>query len=119
MDLEKIKDADRFTVRCPKMEKIRISVYLVYRGSFNDERLIESREFSVEELKNAPLLWIDLYLGRKADNRKKIAFARLSGRSLYFLLDNGEDVTAAKMGEFGSCYTEDYDERYIIASKIW
>ncbi len=119
MDLENIKDAKAFTARCPKMDKIRISVYLVYRGSFNDERLIESREFSVEELKNKPLLWIDLYLGRKADNRIKIAFARLSGRSLYYLLDNGEDVTAAKMGEYGSCFAEDYDERYIISSKIW
>ena len=119
MDLEKIKSAEKFTARCPKIDKIRISVYLVYRGNFNDERLIESCELSVEELKGKPLSWLDLYLGKKQGNRIKIAFAQVSGRNLYFLEDNGEEIKAIKRGEFETCYTDDYDERYIISTKIW
>ena len=106
MELEKIKSADKFTARCAKIDKIRISVYLVYRGNFNDERLIESCELSVEELKGKPLSWLDLYLGKKQGNRIKIAFAQVSGKNLYFLEDNGEEIKAIKRGEFDTCYTD-------------
>lgn len=114
-----IKNFDKFTVKAPKIQTIHVSVYLVYRGNFNDERLIESTEFSVEELQDKPLVWFDLYLGKKADNRIKLAFAYLEGRDLYFLEDDTKEVKVVQKTGFTHYYTDDYNEGYVISTHIW
>ncbi len=119
MKNSEIKKLDKFTVENPQMETIRMSVYLVYRGNFNDERLIESKELSVEELVGKPLLWLDVYLGKHKASSVKIAFVYLKNRDLYFLRDDGKSVQLIKKTGFSYIYSDDYDEKYIISTHIW
>ena len=114
-----IKKLEKFTAENPQMQTIHMSVYLVYRGNFNDERLIESKELSVEELMGKPLVWLDVYLGRKKDNALKLAFAYLKERNLYFLENNGGKTKVVKKTGFSYIYSDDYDEKYIISTHIW
>ncbi len=119
MTKKQILTLDKFTVENPKTQTLHVSVNLVYRGNFNDERLIDSREFHVQELANKPLVWFDLYLGKKPNNSVKIAFAYLKNRDLYFLEDDGTKITVVKKDTFSHYYSDDYDEKYIISTQIW
>ncbi len=119
MKNSEIKKLDKFTVENPQMKRIRLSVYLVYRGNFNDERLIESKELSVEELTGKPLLWLDVYLGKHNASLVKLAFVYLKNRDLYFLQDDGKNVKLIKKTGFSYIYSDDYDENYIISTHIW
>ena len=110
---------ETFTVENPKTETVHVSVSLVYRGNFNDERLIESMEFQLQELAGKPLVWFDLYLGRLQNNTVKLAFAYLKGRDLYFLEDDGKRVRVIKKNAFGHYYSNDYDDAHIISTQIW
>ncbi len=114
-----IKKLDKFTVENPQMQTLHMSVYLVYRGNFNDERLIETKELSVEELNGKPLVWLDVYLGRKKDNALKLAFIYLKDRNLYFLENEGKTTKLIKKTGFTHIYSDDYDEGYIISTHIW
>lgn len=119
MKNSEIKKLDQFTVENPLIETIHVSVYLVYRGNFNDEQLIESKELSVEELVGKPLLWLDAYLGQKKDNALKLAFVYLKNRDLYFLENDGKNVKLVKKTGFTHIYSDDYNESYIISTHIW
>ena len=119
MTKKQILNLDKFTAENPKIQTIHVSVNLVYRGNFNDERLIDSQQFQVNELIDKPLVWFDLYLGKYAKNSIKIAFAYLKNRDLYFLEDNGKEVNVIKKDTFSHYYSDDYDEKYIISTQIW
>lgn len=119
MKHSEIKKLDKFTVKNPEIKTIHVSVYLVYRGNFNDERLIETKELSVEELTDKPLVWLDAYLGRKKDNAVKLAFVYLENRDLYFLENDGKSVKLVKKTGFIHIYSDDYNESYIISTHIW
>lgn len=119
MKISEVKKQTTFLVKDTPFEKIKISVYLVSRRSFNDERLIDSQTFSVAELENKPIAFHDVYLGKKAGNKTKIAFACIEGKTLYFLEDNGEKVTVKKRTDFPYIYTDDYNEGYLISAHIW
>lgn len=119
MKLNEIKKLDKFTVNNPAKDKITVSVLLVYRGSFNDERLVASKEFNVQDIKDKPLIWFDLYLGIKKDNTVKIAFIYMENYDLYFFEDDGEKKRIVKKTGVSYCHTDDYDEKYIIAVNIW
>ena len=114
-----ILKTEKFFTNAPKMDKIRISVLLVYRGNFNDERLIASREFLLSDLQDAPLVWFDLFLGKSPQNKTQIAFAGVDGSTLYLLQKKGESLTVLKKKGFSYTFTDDYDESYIIATNIW
>ena len=114
-----IKKLDKFTVENPQMQTLHVSVYLVYRGNFNDERLIESKELSVEELAGKSLVWLDAYLGCKKDNAMRFAFVYLKERNLYLLENNGNKIKLSKKTGFSYIYSDDYDEKYIISTHIW
>ncbi len=119
MKVNEIKKLDKFTVNNPAKNKINVSVLLVYRGSFNDERLVASKEFDVDALKDKPLTFFDLYLGIKKDNTVKIAFAYMENYDLYFFEDDGEKRKVIKKTGVSYCRTDDYDEKYIITVNIW
>ena len=119
MKNSEIKKLDKFTVENPQLQTIHVSVYLVYRGNFNDERLIESKELSAQALNGQPLMWLDAYLGRKKDNALKLAFVYLNDRNLYFLESDGNKTKLVKKAGFSHIYSDDYDERYIISTHIW
>ncbi len=101
------------------MQTIHLSVYLVYRGNFNDERLIASKELSVAELEGKPLVWFDAYLDKKSGNVKKLAFVYLKNRDLYFLENDETGIKLVKKTGFSHYYSDDYDEKYIISTHIW
>ncbi len=108
-----------FTAENPQVEKIHVSVYAVYRGNFNDERLIASKEFTLGELLGKPFVWFDLYLGQKKDNEKELAFVYANKRDLYFFEKDGGKVKLVKKNGFTHYYSDDYDEKYIISTQIW
>lgn len=119
MKNSEIKKLDKFMAKNPQLNTIHVSVYLVYRGDFNDERLIESKELSVAELIEKPLVWLDAYLGRKKDNAIKIAFVYLENHDLYFLEKDGKTAKLIKKTGFSHVYSDDYDESYILSTHIW
>ncbi len=119
MTKREIKKLNKFVVNNPQKETIHISVYLVYRGNFNDERLVESKEFSVAELADQPLVWIDAYLGKHKQSAVKIAFAYLEKNRLYFLEDDSQKIKVVEKTGFSYYYSDDYDDAYIIAAHIW
>ena len=119
MKISEVKKQTTFLVKDTPFERIRISVYVVSRRSFNDERLIESQEIPLVELQDKPIAFHDVYLGKKAGNKTKIAFVCIEGKTLYFLEDNGEKVTVKKRTDFPYTYTDDYNEGYLIAAHIW
>ncbi len=114
-----IKKLDKFMAKNPKPKTIHVSVYLVRRGNFNDERLIESKELSMAELLGKPLVWLDAYLGRKKDNAVKLAFVYLENYDMYFLENDGKDTKLVKKTGFSHVYSDDYDESYILSTHIW
>ena len=119
MKISEIKKLDKCVAEDFPKENINISVYLVYRGSFNDERLIESKSYSVNELLDKPPVWFDIYLDKKAENTTKAAFIYFKNQSVYLLEDDGKKTKVVKKQLFTPIYSDDYDEKYIIATHIW
>lgn len=117
--IESMKGFKKFKVVNSNVSFIHISVYMVYRGNFNDERLIDSIDINVDELKNKYLVWYDLYLNKNDNNKIKIAPVYLEGNDLYFLEDNNRNINVVKKDSFTKCYSEDFDERYIISTQIY
>ena len=117
--IESLKNLNEFKVVNSKVSYIHVSVYLVYRGNFNDERLVETLDISIDDLKDKELVWYDLYLGKKNDNKVKIAPAYLEGNELYLLQDDDGEISVVKKNGFVMYYSDDYDEKYIISTQIY
>lgn len=117
--IESLKNLNEFKVVNSKVSYIHVSVYLVYRGNFNDERLVETLDISIDDLKDKELVWYDLYLGKKNDNKVKIAPAYLEGNELYLLQDDEGEISVVKKNGFVMYYSDDYDEKYIISTQIY
>ena len=110
MLIESIKNFDTFKVVNSNVGIIRLSVYLVYKCNFNDDRLIESLYINVDTLKDKELTWYDLYLNRKKDNNVKIAPVYLERNELYFLENNNGKISVVKKNGFAKYYCENYDD---------
>ena len=110
MLIESIKNFDTFKVVNSNVGIIRLSVYLVYKCNFNDDRLIESLDINVDTLKDKELTWYDLYLNRKKDNNVKIAPVYLERNELYFLENNNGKISVVKKNGFAKYYCENYDD---------
>ena len=108
-----------FKVIDSNIKSINVLVSLVNRGCFNDERLIESLNLDVDDLKNKKLTWFDLYLGKKSDNKIKLAPVYLEKNELYFLEDNNGLISVVKKNSFSMCYSDDFDDSYIISTEIY
>ena len=117
--INSLKNYKSFVSVDSRIESVNISVSLVNRGSFNDDRLISSLELKIENLVGKPLVWNDLYLGKKKDNKIKIAPVYSENRELYLLEDNGEDIKVVKKTGFSQYYSDDFDASYIIATEIY
>ena len=114
-----MKDFDAFQAVDTDIETIHISVCAVNRGSFNDERLIESLDIKINDIKDKGLYWLDLYLGKKSDNKIKIAPVYLEGRQLYLLKDDGDGISIVKKDGFSIYFSDDLDESHIISTEIY
>ena len=110
MLIESMKNFDTFKVVNSNVGIIRLSVYLVYKCNFNDDRLIESLDINVDTLKDKELTWFDLYLNRKKDNNIKIAPVYLERNELYFLENNNGKISVVKKNDFAKYYCENYDD---------
>ncbi len=113
LNLKKCVASDNAT-----QKKINISVFYVARASFNDEMLVESLEIKIEDIKDKDLYWFDLYLGRKSDNKIKIAIAYIENEYIHFLFDDGEKIKAVK-NAYTVLASDDLNDSYLIATHIW
>ena len=118
MKKSEIHKLEHFTALSPERDSITVSVYLVYRGSFNDERQIAAKTFKVSDLVGKPVLWIDAFLGKKPSGEKPIALAAMEKRDLYIIEKNGCRKKAAKINALSAPFTADYDDKYIISAQI-
>ena len=119
MLIESMKNFDTFKVVNSNVGIIRLSVYLVYKCNFNDDRLIESLYINVDTLKDKELTWYDLYLNRKKDNNVKIAPVYLERNELYFLENNNGKISVVKKNGFAKYYCENYDDELLISIHIY
>lgn len=119
MTKEELLARGNFEVKDPWCQKLNISVNLVYRGNFNDERLIATKKLELSELIGQPFVWFDPYLDMKKGSTLKIALAYLEEATLYILVDDGEDISLVEKECYLHSFTDDYDSSYIIASSIW
>ena len=117
--IDSMKNFDLFKVVNSNIGTIHLSVYLVYRGNFNDERLIESLDINVDSLKDKELTWYDLYLNNKSDNNIRIAPVYLENNELYCLENNNGKISVVKIDGFIKYFSDDYDDKYIISTQIY
>ena len=117
--LKDMKSFNTFSVIDTDIKRIHMSVSYVNRGSFNDDRLVASVDIMIDDIKDKELTWFDLYLGKKPDNKIKIAPVYLEGRQLYFLQDDGESVSIVKKDGFSLYFSDDFDASHIIATEIY
>lgn len=118
MNLDDAISIERCKVLRPRDKFIRISVFIVQKANFNDEFLIETRWLEIEKLKNQPLEWLDLYLGKNPNSKKEIAFAYISGGKIIFLERDSDGVRAVLKNKYTHCYSDDCGERQIISAHI-
>lgn len=117
--MNSMKEFEEFKVVNSDIQIINMSVYKVYRGNFNDERLVNSIEILVDDLKDKKLVWYDLYLDEKNDNTVRLAPVYLEDNELYFLKSEEGEISVVKMNGFTICFSDDYDEKYIISTQIY
>ena len=118
MTLDNAISLERCKAIRPRDKFIRISVFIVQKASFNDEFLIETRWLEIEKLKNRPLEWIDLYLGKNPNSEKEIAFAYISGGKIIFLERDKDGTRAVLKNKYTHYYSDDFGERQIISAHI-
>ncbi|MBO5356399.1 MAG: hypothetical protein J6A95_01400 [Clostridia bacterium] len=117
MSEQEILKLKKCVIKDTKKTSINISVFIVARACFNDERLIEDLKIRVEDIKDKDLYWFDLFLGRKKDNKTKVAVAYIEGSDVYLLQDDGEKTEVVKANYILA--SEDYDKSSLIATHIW
>lgn len=116
--MDELLEATVFQSKNPVLKSVRVSVYLVNRGNFNDERLVESVVIPLSKLEGKDLVWFDVYLGKKQDNRVRLAPVYVEKAQAYFLEDDGTRKKVAKVMNFDLTYTVDYDDGHFLAAQI-
>ena len=118
MKKREILSFDIFKAVSPRKTSVTVSVSLVYRGSFNDERMIASKTFSLNELCDKPILYFDLYLGKNKGGTKEIAIAAIEGFDVYLIEKVGGRRRVLRVNALSAPFTDDYDDKYIISAQI-
>ena len=118
MTKKEILNLEKFVAIETKIKRINLSVFSVQKCNFNDEWLIDSIDFNVDEIKDKPLFYTDLFLSKKKDNKLKIAFAYLKGNDIYFIVDDGKEKKVVKKDGFTHIFTEEKDDRTFFATHI-
>ena len=118
MTKKEILNLEKFVAIETKIKRINLSVFSVQNCNFNDEWLIDSVDFKVDDIKDKPLFYTDLFLSKKKDNKLKIAFAYLKGNDIYFIVDDGKDKKVIKKEDFTQIFTAEKDDRTFFATHI-
>ena len=114
-----IRDFKEYKSDHSNLATLNISVHLVARACFNDERLIDSMVIDLSELEGNELVWIDVYLNKLAGNKIRIAPVFSCGDEMYFLEDNNGKINVVKKMLFSKYYTDNYDSNYIISAEFY
>lgn len=117
--IEELKSRKSFFSNGSEIKSVNISVSLVNRGSFNDERLINSLKIKTEDIEGKPLVWTDVFLNEKAGSQIRIAPVYSENKEMYFLEDKGGRISVVKKLGFSKYYTEDFDAAHIISAEIY
>ena len=117
--MENLKRCAAFKVVNSKVKYVNMTVSMVNRGSFNDERLVSSLKINVDDIDGEPLVWTDLYLDKKDGNKIKIAPVYLENNELYYLKGDGKDITVVKKMGFSEYFSDDFDASHIIATELY
>ncbi len=117
--MEELKRSRVFKSVSSEIKYINMSVSIVNKGSFNDERLISSLKINVDDIDGKSLVWTDLYHNKKDGNKIKIAPVYLENNELYFLEDNGDKISVIKKMSFSKYYSDNFDNSHIIATEIY
>lgn len=117
MTENEILNLKKCVVKDTKMTQINISVFIVARACFNDERLVEDLKIKVESINGKELFWFDMFLGRKSDNKARLAVAYIEGNDVFLLKNDGEKSTVIKADYILA--SENYDESSLISTHIW
>lgn len=104
------------TVKDAAYPFISVTVFAVQKCNFNDEYLLEQRWLTVEELKDRPLEWFDLYLGKNPKGEKRVALALVEGKQICLLEKKGEEIEVIRYNASGTYYdTDELNERCFLA----
>ena len=102
-----------------KHTKLHIFVTYVFRANFNDEMYVCEKDIFLDELDGKELVWFDPYLGNSKANTTQIAITRVTDKGFYYLERESGEVKEEKASLYGSTtFSEDYDERFLIASHL-
>ena len=114
MKLNDIEKLEKALVNGFDEKVIDLSVYLVQKCNFNDERLIASKVINKIEINDKDFKFFDMYLG-KAKSEKQIAFVYADDEKMFFITKEKEIVEISN-----GAYTcsEDFDESLLIACHI-
>ena len=118
MTKKEILNLQNFVAIETKIKRINLSVFSVQNCNFNDEWLLDSVDFKVEDIKDKPLFYTDLFLGKNKENKLKIAFAYLKGYDIYFIVDDGIERKVIKKEDFTQIFTAKKDDRTFFATHI-
>ncbi len=118
MTNKEILNLKTFLVEETKNKTINLSVFNVQKCNFNDEWLIDSIDFKIDDIKDKPLFYTDLFLSKKKENKLKIAFAYLKGNDIYFIVDDGGKKEVVKKQGFTQIFTAEKDDRTFFATHI-
>ncbi len=110
-------DFDRnstFIFENSRAKSIKISVSLVYRGNFNDARLVGTKTFDIDKLLNNTPNFVDVFLGELKEPYL-VGFIGLINDVLYMASVYGDTF---KTELYTKTFTADYDDKYIISSEV-
>ena len=110
-------DFDRnstFIFENSRAKSIKISVSLVYRGNFNDARLVGTKTFDIDKLLNDIPNFVDVFLG-ELNEPYLVGFIGLINDVLYMASVYGDTF---KTELYTKTFTADYDDKYIISSEV-
>lgn len=110
-------DFDRnstFIFENSRAKSIKISVSLVYRGNFNDARLVGTKTFDIDKLLNNTPNFVDVFLG-ELNEPYLVGFIGLINDVLYMASVYGDTF---KTELYTKTFTADYDDKYIISSEV-
>ena len=110
-------DFDRnttFIFENSRAKSIKISVSLVYRGNFNDARLVGTKTFDIDKLLNNTPNFVDVFLG-ELNEPYLVGLIGLINDVLYMASVYGDTF---KTELYTKTFTADYDDKYIISSEV-
>ncbi len=114
---QELVSIDKFIDKGTKYSYIYNAIFIVQKCNFNDEWLVKSRYFKIEEFINKPLVWFDLFDGFYKNGNIKFAFTSVEEENLFILVDDGKQRILYKLDNY-DLLVEDNDKTTLVSSKF-